>query len=188
MESPLAVSLRGRHCWARAVQNSDLDWIHELLTSEDLLQRYRHHGFVPLPSASVNLAFRDAAVSVVFLSGSQDERIGIGSIYNVDGLNGHGFLAVAVASKYQLRGVGIDAAIILVRYAIAALGLRKVYLELVSDSGTRIKSAIGSILLEEARLRDHDFCDGRYRDRVVLSIDRSALELIQGYLGGSPPP
>ncbi len=57
-------------------------------------------------------------------------------------------------------------------YAFLTWPLRKVYMESTADDYRQFASGLGSFFVEEGRLRQHVFWNGRYIDMVILAVYR----------------
>ncbi len=80
-------------------------------------------------------------------------------------------LGIMIGDKaYWGQGYGGDALELLLRIAFSGLNMHKVWLTCVAynERGLRAYRRLGFV--EEGRLRDHRFVDGRYYDTIMMGI------------------
>ena len=82
-------------------------------------------------------------------------------------------LGITIGDRdYHGRGYGRDAVALMVKYAFRLLNMRKVWLT-TNGSNLRGQQAFAAAgFVEEARLRNHIWLDGRYDDLVYMSAFR----------------
>ena len=106
-----------------------------------------------------------------------DEHIGNVSLGNIDYINSNGMLAVFLAApEKRSRGFGTEAVLLLLEFAFRRLNLHSVYLK-TSDYLTdaiRFYSKIGFV--QEGVLRQHEYKQGRFVDKLLFSMLRSEFE------------
>jgi RimJ/RimL family protein N-acetyltransferase len=69
------------------------------------------------------------------------------------------------------KGYGHDALVTLLRYGFDALNLRQIELWTLADNDRAIRMYKRAGFVEEARLRDRSWIEGRYVDHLVMSIN-----------------
>jgi len=105
-----------------------------------------------------------------------DERlVGVTSLGNVEGGDGHAELSVAEIPPFLGSGLILQGAMLFVDECLATMGLRKIYLNLTEDSADRLSSALEHAATIEGVLRDHFLINGRRQDMVVAAVTRSTL-------------
>jgi RimJ/RimL family protein N-acetyltransferase len=86
-------------------------------------------------------------------------------------------LAIAIGEKsYWGRGYGREAVSLLTEYAFCHRNAHKVWLEVLADNERAIRSYRSCGFVEEGRMRDNAWRDGRYVDELVMSLLRSEWE------------
>jgi RimJ/RimL family protein N-acetyltransferase len=75
-------------------------------------------------------------------------------------------------SAYQGRGYGRDALRVLLDYAFRLRNMRKVWLTVNGDNERAIRAYRACGFIEEGRLRDHVWSDGKYIDLVYMGVFR----------------
>ena len=83
-------------------------------------------------------------------------------------------LGIFIANRdYWGRGYGREAVGLLLEYAFRYRNQHKVYLGTFHDNERAIRSYLACGFVEEGRLREHSWVDGRYKDIVYMGIMRS---------------
>ncbi len=83
-------------------------------------------------------------------------------------------LGIAIGDKaYWGRGYGREAVTLLVEYAFRYRNLRRVWLWVHADNERAIRAYRACGFLEEGRLREHMFSNGRYVDALHMGVLRS---------------
>lgn len=86
-------------------------------------------------------------------------------------------IGIAIGDRAHLgRGYGTDAIRVLLHYAFVYRNMHKVYLGVWADNEPAIRSYVNCGFIEEGRLREHVWNDGRYKDLVYMGILRSEWE------------
>lgn len=97
-------------------------------------------------------------------------------------------LGITIGDRdYTNRKYGRDAVGMLVKYAFRLLNLRKIYL---TTNGTNVraqKAFARAGFVEEGRLKDHIWLDGKYDDLVYMSIFRDDSSPAAGDVEESEP-
>lgn len=68
------------------------------------------------------------------------------------------------------KGIGSEAARLAVDYARDVLRLHKLMLRVFADNAGAVKSYRNAGFVQEARLRDEFFRDGKYRDMLLMAV------------------
>lgn len=149
--------------------------LRNLELSEELAFRWRHGGSHPAPDQYAASLWTDVLCNfLVFDTSSSDgSPIGLVSAYQPDHPNGHCRIAAArfapstVAGRHVLRG-----AMLLLDHVFRGWPFRKVYFEVPEYNLPQFSSGIGTLLIEEARLADYLYLDGRYWSMCFLAMTR----------------
>lgn len=100
------------------------------------------------------------------------EFIGIIQLNNIDYISGTAIWGFIIGEKNKHgKGYGVEAPRLLFEYAFNVLNLRKIYGYPISfNTATfRMHEKIGGFV-EEGRLKNHVYYDGKYYDVLVLSL------------------
>jgi len=172
--------LRGKRVVLRAQEKEDLKRLHELYANVDLVL-LGHGVWRPEPLAAWEKEFdkhleeRDKADFVIEVDG-----VVIGEV----GLHSHANRRAGVASlgvgiydpEYVGKGYGRDAIMTLLDWCFRILNLRRVALDTLAMNERAIRAYRACGFVEEGRLREHEYVDGRYVDVVVMGVLRSEWE------------
>lgn len=83
-------------------------------------------------------------------------------------------LGIAIGDKaYWSRGYGREAVTLLLHYAFRYRNLRRVWLWVHADNERAIRAYTACGFVDEGRLREHMYSDGRYVDAVYMGVLRS---------------
>ena len=78
--------------------------------------------------------------------------------------------------EYVGKGYGRDAVMTLLDWSFRILNLRRVALETLATNERAIRAYRACGFVEEGRLREHEYVDGRYVDIVAMGVLRSEWE------------
>jgi RimJ/RimL family protein N-acetyltransferase len=103
--------------------------------------------------------------------------IGFCGLFHQDNLAHTCELGITIGDKEQWgKGCGRDAVRLLLDYALRMLNLRRVWLHCISTNERAIRCYRSCGFVEEGRLREQCWCNGRYTDQVYMGILRSEWE------------
>jgi RimJ/RimL family protein N-acetyltransferase len=88
---------------------------------------------------------------------------------------------------YWGRGFARDATMAILAYAFDRLDLQQVELWTLADNDRAIAMYGRCGFVQEARLRDRSWKDGRWIDHVVMSVNREEFARVREGWGGPPP-
>ena len=166
--------LRGAKVTLRAVERDDLRRLWELRNDE----RTEVLAFgPPKPRSMAEMeAWYDRtladAESLVFAIDVEGAVVGTCNLRDVDPVNRRAELGISLASDQTGKGYGSDAIRVLLVYAFRHLNLHKVCLDTLASNEPALRAYLACGFVEEGRLRDHDWSEGRYHDLVVMAILR----------------
>ena len=99
--------------------------------------------------------------------------VGRCGLYNIDRTARHAELGIGIGEReYWGRGYGREAVRLLVDYAFRYRNLRRVWLWCQADNERAVAAYRACGFVEEGRLREHVWSDGRYTDAVYLGVLR----------------
>lgn len=169
--------LSGRRTRLQPVRVSDYDFLYDL---EAQLQFWRFHGSTPSPEAFVQSLWSGVLANFIVASASGD-AVGLVTAYSPDQANGHALIAVA-AHPSQPPGSLAEGIVLFVNYCFSTWPLRKLYAEAVEYNLHSFRTVADRYCVEEGRLRDHYFLQGRYWDKVTLALYREAWDAVSADL------
>lgn len=126
-------------------------------------------------------AFADRLLSLVascFVVESVNRRrpVGVAYLHQWSGQHGIADFQVTMVPSFRNTGVGVEAGHLFVDHVFRSFNIRKLYLPVTSCQRRTVRSAIGGVLQEEGRLRDHSYFAGRWHDQHILTITRDRYE------------
>jgi hypothetical protein len=162
----------GRYVSFRPVLPFDYDWLYALACSPEIGWRWRFRGTHPSPDAFAGALWD--GVLCQFIVDDRREGASLGLVTAHDASHRHGYAYVSAVfhqqdppAPWQVEGL-----VLFVQHLFRLFPFRKLYLQTNDLTVGGFGSLIGSLLVEEGRLRDHEFHDGRYVDQITLAIAR----------------
>jgi anti-anti-sigma regulatory factor len=141
------------------------------MVGSELLYFCRHLG--PYHPDFVSLVLNDATsvTLVVQPVGARSSPVGYVRLYGIRLVEQIAFLEIAVADlRFLRRGWGIEAARLLLAYAVDTLGIRRVEAKVYAYNVLSANSLRRNGFQQEGVLREAKTCDGRRWDILVFSI------------------
>jgi RimJ/RimL family protein N-acetyltransferase len=153
---------------------TDIDFMYQLATGERSGFRWTQRGSTPGPGEFAQVAWNGMLVQFIVEDRRSGERIGLANAYRPDFR--HGFVSIGFILAPDARALGwpLEGVALLVDYLFRLWAFRKLYFEALEFNATDFESAIGRYVVEEGRLRMHEYYDGRYWDVCVLALYREA--------------
>jgi RimJ/RimL family protein N-acetyltransferase len=116
---------------------------------------------------------------------STDRAVGLVSAYGFNGMNRTVYLSVIVAPSAARSGMAFEALSLFVEHLFQTWDLRKIYAEAIYENYLQFASGAGRIFVEEGRLSEHEYFNGRYHDFLILALSRDRwISLPQRLRGG----
>lgn len=108
----------------------------------------------------------------------QDDRlIGITGLHRVNAANRAASLGLLIGDPaFQSRGFGTEATRLMVRYGFAELNLNRIALTVYASNQRAIRAYRRAGFVEEGRLRQAFYRNGRYHDELCFAMLRSGWE------------
>jgi RimJ/RimL family protein N-acetyltransferase len=175
--------LRGEKVILRAVERDDLKRLHELERNVDLVL-LGDGQWQPEPLAAFEKQFdkdlerEEKAFFVIEVDGKVIGACGLHHRQRRDGCSQFGI--GIYDPDYVGEGYGRDAINTLLRWAFRIQNYRRIWLETLAANERAIRAYRAVGFIEEGRLREHAFFDGRYVDVVQMGMLRSEWQARQG--------
>ncbi len=171
----------------RAVELSDLDryveWINDAEVTQFLATQAPH----PVSRVQEEEWIRQAVtqtrppeITYAIETLEDGRHIGSVSLHRVGHLAHHSELGVLIGDKaYWNRGFGTDAITTMLRLAFEELNLNRVYLQVNADNGRAIACYRKCGFIEEGRLRQDRYRNGRYDDTLIMGVLRDEFRALE---------
>ena len=167
-------TLAGAIVSLRAIGPADYERLRSLELSSSLLWRWRHGGHTPSPEAWTASLWNGALAQFLVVDNRTGEWVGLVNAYDADQRNQHAYIAAAKFAPSDRSARVLQGAMLFVDYVFSTWSFRKLYFEAPAFNLDQFRSAVGWLLVEEGRLRDHICLDGRLWDLLVLALYRAA--------------
>jgi hypothetical protein len=176
--------LTGRTVRLRAVLPQDVGYLYRLTTETDAIWRWRLRGRTPSPSDFETFVWASSDVQFMVERVEDGQPCGHVCTYQTDELGGTTKMAMVTDGARGIRRWPIEGAYLFLGHLFSAFPLRKLYLEVPAFNLPPLASFLDRYTLEEGRLKDHSFGDGRFCDLVIAAMWRRHWEELQtGPLG-----
>ncbi|RKP56829.1 N-acetyltransferase [Cohnella endophytica] len=172
--------LSGQRIMLREYRNDDLPWIRRWVNDPEIVCHLSDIFLYPHPEQSTE-AFLDA-----MLEGSSDSRgfviadpeteayIGQVNLDTIDWKNRVGTVGIVIGSLDQMgMGYGTEAMKLLIRFAFREMNLNRLELQVYDFNERAIRSYLSCGFIEEGRLRERQYKNGKYSDIVQMGILKS---------------
>ncbi len=178
--------IQGRHIQLRAVEESDYPLIHRWLNHPEVW-RYMDYE-IPYSLADVKedieRSRKEGHPFIILVEDRPIGRIGLNQFRRRDRICS--FYMFIGEPAYWGRGHAQDAAMTLLAYGFERWDLHQVELWTLADNNRALAMYRRCGFVEEARLRDRSFKEGRWVDHVVMSVNREEFELVHGRWAEAP--
>jgi RimJ/RimL family protein N-acetyltransferase len=171
----VAPTWRGRHVYLRSVGIEDFSVLRMMDLSPELGVRWRFHGSTPSPDQWAQ-ASSIALAQVLVVRSHDDQPIGIASIYQHDFESQHAYFAAAAYGSPARSPLMMMGSALFIDYVFKCWAFRKLYLEMPEYNLAQFATGVGDLFVEEARLGEHVYYDGRRWDKLILALYRRTWE------------
>lgn len=168
--------INGKKVVLRRVEPSDYPAIQRWQNDPEVFRRMDYER--PFSAADIFESETRAAAEgiplIIELDGEPVGRIGLNRFHARDRRCGL-YIFIGEPSA-RGRGVALDAVMALVGYAFDTLNVRLVDLWALADNLSALHVYKKAGFVEDARLPERSFVEGRYLDHVVMHVDREGYE------------
>lgn len=173
MKNPFLV---GEKVYLRTITEDDLNENYrEWFNDEEVCHYNSHHRF---PNYDQNMrSYYDEVIKdrknlvLAICDKASDAHIGNIALLNIDTLNQSAELAILIGDKAQWgKGVGSDAAKLLVNQGFKELNLHRIYCGTAEDNKGMQKLALALGFKEEGRARDGVYKGGSFKNVLYYSL------------------
>ncbi len=157
----------------RTIADRDGAFIYELMTSPQAGGQVRFAGATPSPEKVASTLWESVLAQFVVEGVSTQQPLGIVSITSPNFRDGFCYMSAIGTPSAQGTGLIVEGVLLGFNYAFVTWPFRKIYMEVNETSYPRFRTGLGRFFVEEGRLREHAFWDGRYVDVFILAVYRS---------------
>lgn len=185
---PRAVVLEGTYARLRPVNQADYGYLYDLSLMPENSARWRYRGTSPSPEQFVSDLWNGTLSQFLIELREPRTPVGLTVAYNADLANGTLYLGVLIDPAFHKKSWPLEGVLLFVDYLFRNWPLRKVYAEAPEFSALAFASGSQHLFVEEGRLREHQFFQGRYWDYVYFAVTRECWEsrgrrLLAGFSG-----
>lgn len=120
-----------------------------------------------------------------FVIEADGKIIGYANLHGLDRLLGMAELGISIYDRdYLGKGYGRDAIKVLLNWAFRYHNWRRIWLETLATNERAIRAYKACGFVEEGRLREATFYDGKYADMIVMGLLRAEWEVRQSASDG----
>jgi len=166
--------ISGKRVRLRPVSQADYAWLYETATSPEAGVRWRYRGATPSPESFMGSLWESVLCQYVVESQETREPQGLVVAYGHSSRGMHAYVAVLASPDAVGSGRALEGAFLLLDHVFSTWNLGKVYLEVPGFNLSQFGSLTGLGFVEEARLRDHEWHDGKMWDHFTFALYRSS--------------
>lgn len=166
--------LSGTKTYIRIIEETDLDRTLKWINDPDLMILMGIRG--PKTAMMQKKWFEELnrdSTKIVFAICLKDsnEHIGNVSLYSIDFIHRNAGLSIFIFDKTNHHhGYGTDALKLLLEYAFDYLNLHRIYCKTSSNYHEAIKIYQKLGFYEEGILREHEYNNGKYVDKIIMGL------------------
>lgn len=172
----VADTLVGARVILRPIIPEDHRSLWALAIDPRIRHRWRWRGHTPTIEEFTHSLYVGVLSQFVVSPVGSSEIAGHVVSYSADMVDAYAYVGIIMAPSVQDTGTGVEAMALFVRHLFAAWSLRKVYMEVPEFNMRSFRSITRHIAVEEGRLRQHRYWDGRYYDQILLAIYRESFD------------
>lgn len=168
-------TLRGRHVALVPLGASHYDWLYRTATAPGTGAQWRLRGAIPRPEHFVDWVWQGVLAQYVVVPRSGSAPIALVQCCDPDMRNQHASFTVLVDAAHQGKGWPLEGALLCIDHLFATWPFRKLYLEGLGPNLERLLSGSGVVVVEEGRLRQHEWFEQGWVDWVTYALYRGAF-------------
>lgn len=179
---PAGPVLRTGRVQLRGITDPDSAFLYDLMTDPRAGGRVRFGGATPSPE-KVAASLWDSVLAQFVVDGVASRRpLGLVAVTSPNFRDGYAYVSAVAPLREQGSGLVAEAVLLTFNYAFLTWPFRKIYMEVSETSYAAFRSGLGRYFVEEGRLREHAFWDGRYADVVILAVYRATWARYQSVM------
>lgn len=156
----------------RTITERDGPFLYELMTSLDSGRRVRFAGATPSPDQIASSLWESVLAQFIIESASAHKPLGLVAVTSPNFRDGFCYISALGSTEAQGLGLTVEGVLLGFHYAFTTWPFRKIYMEATEESYQHFQSGLGKFFIEEGRLREHVFWNGRFMDLLILAIYR----------------
>ena len=156
----------------RIITERDRAFLYELMTSPQSGGRVRFAGATPSPEKIASSLWDSVLAQFVIEGVDSQKPFGLVAITSPNFRDGFAYISALGPPQTQGRGLIAEGVLLGFHYAFTTWPFRKIYMEASEESYAAFKSGLGRFFVEEGRLREHAFWNGRFMDVLILAVYR----------------
>lgn len=183
-------SYRTRNASLRPLMPSDVEGLYLASIEPRSNHRWRFRGRTPSFGEFQAQLFADHVLSqYMVISTPSSAPVGLVAAYGADLVARHCHVAFqrTLNAPEEARGLMTEGSFAFLQYLFDHFAFRKVYLELPEYNLSLFSGGVGSLLVEEGRLKEHYFYGERYWDQCTYAIYHDAWEAVAHHYRGDWP-
>lgn len=163
--------LTGRHIYLRPLAAEDHRSVRQMDLSAELGVRWRHRGATP--GIAKWTQSNDSALAQFLVVRSSDHiAIGVTAVYNQSFQDQYAYFAAVSFAPAMRSPLMVMGSALMIDYTFKCWPFRKLYLELPEYNLEQLARGNGRIFVQEGRLGEHMYYDGRWWDKIILALYR----------------
>ena len=166
--------LVGTKVYLRGLEETDLELTHQWVNDQEIIDTVGVRA--PISRKQQQEWFegltrdRSKVVFAICLNES-DQHVGNVSLRDIDTLHRHALFSIFLDERTARGGgIGSEATILTLKHAFGLLNLHRVYLKTTAENAAAIAMYRKLGFTQEGRLRDHEFKNGFYVDKVLFGM------------------
>jgi RimJ/RimL family protein N-acetyltransferase len=156
----------------RPLLPSDFNFVYELAVSLDAGRTWKFRGTTPSPDVVMRQLYDGVVLQQLIVMRLSGEPVGISGIYNAHPASGFGYLHTLGRTDPPMRGLVTEGTALLIDHAFDVLGLRKLYIEILSSNEARVGVGLARYCELEGRLLSHELQGEVYADLLTYALYR----------------
>jgi RimJ/RimL family protein N-acetyltransferase len=133
-------------------------------------------GAIPSLEAFVGLLYQQVDAQFVVIRRDGGDRIGLVQLFGYQHRDGVGQLSAFFDPPAHRAGWPLEAMFVFANYCFISWPIRKLYLESPEPVFETYASGSPSLFEVEGRLKNHEFYEGEFVDRVIAAIYRETWQ------------
>lgn len=156
----------------RVITDRDSFFLYELMTSPQSGGRVRFAGATPSPDKIAASLWEGVLAQFIIEGVGTGRPLGLIAITSPNFRDGFAYISALGPPESQGLGLIAEGVLLGFHYAFSTWPFRKIYMEATEESYRAFRSGLGRFFVEEGRLKEHVFWNGRFMDLLILAVYR----------------